>query len=132
MTTGFDKLREHLDPELALDPVNQRVIDNVGGTVGHWQPEKNKVTGLLTVILYGRSAYPQDRLLELAREEVEERRNELTSEGWTVVDNGAVASSPDDWDERFVMFEIITEVESAEEAAAASALLADRHFELEV
>lgn len=132
MSTEFDKLRAHLDSELALDPVNQRVVDSVGGTVGYWESEKCKVTGLLTVIFYDETDSPEDHLLELGREEVDKHRDELALEGWAVADDGAVARSPDDWDERFVMFEIVKQVESIEEAADAISLLADRRFEYEV
>lgn len=132
MTAEFEQLREHLDSGLALDPVNQRVVDSKGGTMGYWQPVKSKVTGLLTVIFYNETDSSEDHLLELARYEVDEHRDELASEGWEVVDDGAVARSPDDWDERFVMFEIVKQVASVEVAADAIRTLADCHFEYEV
>jgi hypothetical protein len=132
MPAEFDKLREHLDSGLELDPRHNRIMDNNGGTVGYWEPAKGKVTGLLTIIVYHETDSPEDRLLELGREAVAEQQDELASEGWEIADDGAVVSSHPDWDERFVIFEIVKSVETVKEAADAIALLADHHFEYEV
>ncbi len=125
-------LQHRLGPEFVVNAYAGSITDTDTATVAHVDLEDGNVIGLLTVIIYGHSDSPQDRLREIAREAVEDRSDELNEQGWAVIDEGTVTSSPDGWDEEFVVFEISHPVEGLDETVEAIHVLAERHFEFEV